>query len=248
MIVKMVMNKEDFKKEAEGKDSAELIRFAFEVYGKLAAVGTSLQKTGSVIIDLASRSQMPYSVFFIDTLCNHEETIEALQETERKYGIAIQRLYPAEQDIEKLYEELGQHSFYSKFGRERCCEIRKKRPLNKKLAELEVWISGLRADQSEHREVSNEKVTIIRREGREIIKINPLFDWTEADVDSYIKTNDVPYNRLYDFVSPYGERYKEIGCACCHIPVKDGAAKRAGKFPWEESQKECGLHTDGSGI
>ena len=69
--------------------------------------------------------------------------------------------------------------------------------------------------------------------------------FTEAMWDTYIKDNHVPYNKLYDYVSPYGEKFREIGCTHCHIPVKDDAPKRAGKFPWEDSHKECGLHKDG---
>jgi phosphoadenosine phosphosulfate reductase len=83
---------------------------------------------------------------------------------------------------------------------------------------------------------------------KEVIKINPLVDWTQEQIDAYIKDNSVPYNKLYDFESPYGEKFREIGCKPCHIPVKDDAPKRAGKWPWEQSHKECGLHIDGDGI
>jgi phosphoadenylyl-sulfate reductase (thioredoxin) len=242
------MNKEDFINQARGKSAGELIEFAFKIYGKKACIGTSLQKTGSVIVDLASKSGVEYSVFFIDTLHNPEETLQLFDEMEKKYSIKIQRLCPDPKDIEKLHKEMGQYPHFSIIGRERCCDIRKKRPLDKKLSELDVWISGLRADQSEYRETKNEKISIIRSREREIIKINPLFDWTQEQVDSYIKKNNVPYNKLYDYKSPYGETYREIGCHCCHIPVKCDSAKRAGKFPWEKSVKECGLHFDGSGI
>jgi phosphoadenosine phosphosulfate reductase len=80
------------------------------------------------------------------------------------------------------------------------------------------------------------------------LKLNPLFDWTDEQVDAYIRENDVPYNKLYDYVSPYGEKYFVIGCEPCHIPVREDLGRRAGKFPWEQGKKECGLHSDGSGI
>lgn len=242
------MNKEDFIAQAQNKNAGQLIEFAFKTFGKRASIGTSLQKTGSVIIDLASKSKVKYSVFFIDTLRNHEETLQLFEEIQKKYSIKIQKLFPDPKDIEKLNNQMGQYPYFNIIGREKCCEIRKKRPLDKKLSELDIWISGLRADQSEHRENKNEKINLIRRQDREIVKINPLFEWTQHQVDSYIKENNIPYNKLYDYESPYGEKYKELGCHCCHIPVKDDSPKRAGKFPWEKSIKECGLHFNGGGI
>ncbi|MHC5143996.1 MAG: phosphoadenosine phosphosulfate reductase family protein [Planctomycetota bacterium] len=227
------MNQEEFIIKAQSLNGQELIGFAFEIYGKRAAIGTSLQKTGSVIIDLASKSDVEFFVFFVDTLFNYDETLELFEETQQRYGITIDRLTPDPNDIEDLYKNYGQYPFFSSLGRLRCCEIRKRLPLLKKLLDLDVWISGLRADQSDHRQSS---------------AINPLVDWTQEQIDAYIKDNAVPYNKLYDFESPYGEKFREIGCKPCHIPVKDDAPKRAGKWPWEQSHKECGLHIDGDGI
>ena len=122
-------------------------------------------------------------------------------------------------------------------------------PLNRALKTLDAWISGLRADQSEHRRQEASKADWTRDDrGRRILKLNPLLDWTGQDVDRYIRENDVPCNRLYEYVSPYGERYTVIGCRMCHIPVRGELDPRMGKFPWEQSKKECGLHDHGSGI
>lgn len=242
------MNQEEFINKAQSLNGQELIGFAFEIYGKRAAIGTSLQKTGSVIIDLASKSDVEFFVFFVDTLFNYDETLELFEETQQRYGITIDRLTPDPNDIEDLYKNYGQYPFFSSLGRLRCCEIRKRLPLLKKLLDLDVWISGLRADQSDHRQSSAEKVSIVKMGDIEVIKINPLVDWTQEQIDAYIKDNAVPYNKLYDFESPYGEKFREIGCKPCHIPVKDDAPKRAGKWPWEQSHKECGLHIDGDGI
>lgn len=242
------MNRDEFIKKAVRLDGPELIEFAFQTYGKRAAIGTSLQKTGSVIIALASKTGVKYTVFFIDTLCNYDETMDLLHETEKHYRIQIERLTPDPKDIEKLHETFGQFPFYSPFGRAQCCKIRKKLPLLRKLSHLDVWISGLRFEQSDHRKDNAQKVMIVTMGDNEIIKLNPLIDWTDEQINTYINTNKVPYNKLYDHVSPYGERFREIGCKSCHIPIKDDTPKRAGKFPWEDSHKECGLHTDGSGI
>ena len=242
------MNQEEFVDEAQALSGQELLGFAFEVYGNRAAIGTSLQKTGSVMIDLASKTGVEYSVFFVDTLFNYDETMELFDEIQTHYDIKIDRLTPDLKDIEDLYQKFGQYPFFSNSGRLRCCEIRKRLPLLHKLKDLDVWISGLRADQSDHRQASAQKIALVEMGDRDVVKINPLYDWTEEKIDAYIKSNKVPYNKLYDYESPYGEKFREIGCKPCHIPVKDEAPKRAGKFPWEESHKECGLHIDGGGI
>lgn len=225
-----------------------MLAFTFETFGKRAAIGTSLQKTGSVMIDLAAKTGVEFSVFFVDTLFNYDETMELYDEIQSHYGIAIERLVPNPDDIEDLFQHYGQFPFFSSMGRARCCEIRKRLPLLEKLKDLDVWISGLRSDQSDHRQQNTQKISVVGMGDIEVVKINPLIDWDAEQIDAYIKDNKVPYNKLYDYESPYGEKFREIGCKPCHIPVKDEAPKRAGKWPWEDSHKECGLHLDGSGI
>jgi phosphoadenosine phosphosulfate reductase len=225
----------------------ELLRHAVETFGGRAAIGTSLQKTGTVMIDMACKLGLPLRVFFIDTLLNHDETYELLEEFQDRYGITIERFCPDPEAIESLNKSVGQYAHF--LARPTCCQVRKAGPLQKALSTLDVWISGLRADQSEHRrkEASKAAWTHIQKD-RLILKLNPLLDWTGEDVDRYIAENNVPYNKLYDYVSPYGEKYNVIGCTMCHIPVRDDFDPRLGKFPWEQSKKECGLHDHGSGI
>ena len=225
----------------------ELLRYAAETFGDRAAIGTSLQKTGTVMIDMAYKLGLPLRVFFIDTLLNYDETYELLDQIEAKYGITIERFCPDPEAIESLNKSVGQYAHF--LARPTCCQVRKAAPLQKALSTLDVWISGLRADQSEHRrkEASRAGWTHIQK-GRPILKLNPLMEWTAEDVDRYIAENDVPYNKLYDYVSPYGEKFGVIGCRTCHIPVRDDFDPRTGKFPWEQSKKECGLHDHGSGI
>lgn len=227
--------------------AADLLRYAFETFGRRAAIGTSLQKTGVVIVDMAHRLGVPCRVFFIDTLLNHDETYELLEEIEKRYGITVERFTPDPDDIESLNRSVGQYAHF--LARPLCCEVRKTRPLRKALATVDAWISGIRADQSEHRRDRARRAAWVRHEsGRKILKLNPLLDWTAEDVDRYTRENNLPRNKLYDYVSPYGERFSVIGCRTCHIPIREGLDPRAGKFPWERSKKECGLHEHGSGI
>src|SRR5210317_922046 len=178
------MNRDEFIQKANQLDGPALIQFAFQTYRKQAAIGTSLQKTGSVMIDMASKSGAEYSVFFVDTLFNYDETLELFDEMQTHYGIQIERLTPDPKDIEKLYDNFGQYPFFSQFGRARCCEIRKRLPLLRKLKDLDVWISGLRSEQSDHRKKNAQKVSVVNMGNREVIKINPLYDWTEEMIDA----------------------------------------------------------------
>ena len=119
-----------------------------------------------------------------------------------------------------------------------CCEVRKVRPLARKLLEFEAWATGLRRDQSETR-AGLRRVEQV--DGR--IKINPLVDWTEAEVDLYIREHDVPLHPLY------ARGYTSIGCAPCTRAVEQGEDPRAGRWWWEQdARKECGIHfaADGS--
>lgn len=228
--------------------ASKVLEWIFKEFGKRAVIGTSLQKTGVAIIDIASKAVDDFRVFFVDTLNHFKETYELFDEVEKRYKIKIENFAPDPEKLEQLQRDLGQFPQYSRFGRSECCKIKKVEPNERALKTLDVWISGLRFDQSEFRKANARKVEILKREGRKIIKVNPLYDWTEKDVDDYTKRNDLPYNKLYDYKSPYGEVYKVIGCQSCHIPIFPGRSKRAGKFPWECGEKECGIHIDGSGI
>ncbi|MFW6066551.1 MAG: phosphoadenosine phosphosulfate reductase family protein, partial [Planctomycetota bacterium] len=164
-----------------------------------------------------------------------------------RYGIEIERYRPDPDDIEQLNRTVGQYAHF--LARPECCRARKHKPLQQALGTLDCWISGLRADQSKHRSENAAKAEWTTDEsGRRILKLNPLLEWTQDDVERHTRRFSVPYNKLYDYVSAYGERYAVIGCRCCHIPVLEYLPQRTGKFPWERGKKECGLHENGSGI
>jgi phosphoadenosine phosphosulfate reductase len=229
-------------------DAPTLLRFAFENFGRRAAIGTSMQKSGCVNIDLASRLGVDVRVFYIDTLLDYDETYELIDRAEEHYGITIERFEPDPEELAALREWLGQWEHY--YNRHACCNVRKTRSLHRAQKTLDVWISGLREDQSKHRAENARKAEcVFTSDGRHILKLNPLLDWSAEQVDAYIAEHDVPINALYNYISPFGEQYFVISCQRCHIPVKPTLGPRAGKWPWEcGGVKECGLHIDGSGI
>jgi phosphoadenosine phosphosulfate reductase len=232
--------------ELNQMSAQDLLRFAYENFGERAAIGTSLQKTGVIMIDLAREIDLAMRVFFIDTLANPQETYDLYERVESHFGLTIERFTPAEDDLKWLYDTFGQNAHY--FNRQLCCRTRKTLPLQRALETVDVWITGLRADQSEHRS-QGQRAMIVRTEaGRDVLKLAPLFDWTTEQIDTYTADHHLPYNALYDYVSPFGETYKVLGCEACHVPIKDGLDKRMGKFPWEQGTKECGMHNHGGGI
>jgi phosphoadenylyl-sulfate reductase (thioredoxin) len=116
-----------------------------------------------------------------------------------------------------------------------CCQVRKVLPLNRYLAGMDGWITGLMREQWATRS-DIRKIEIDHDHGG-IVKVNPLADWTKREIWDYIRTNDVPYHEFYD------RGYTSIGCAPCTRPIQPGEADRAGRWWWEKNApKECGIH------
>ena len=139
-------------------------------------------------------------------------------------------------EVEKMVTENGVNLMYNSVQeRKLCCEIRKVHPLRRMLKDLDAWITGLRREQTFTR--SNAKKVEIDESNNNIIKINPIVDWTNDMVWDYIKKNNIPYNKLHD------KGYPSIGCAPCTRAVAAGEDLRAGRWWWENDfHKECGLH------
>jgi phosphoadenylyl-sulfate reductase (thioredoxin) len=181
------------------------------------------------------------------TVQERQETHDLMIALEEKYAIKIERFYPDPQRLEKMLRNHGEYLFFdSREKQELCCAVRKVEPNERALETVDVWITGLRRDQSKGRQ-SIPKIARVERNGRAIIKIAPLMDWTEQQVTAYMTENEVYYNRLYD------KGYTSIGCAICSTPTLPDEDKRAGRWRWWNhlnlaDHKECGIHAAGSGI
>lgn len=165
------------------------------------------------------------------------ETHDVWAATERKYGRRVRAIMPLGHELEALIGEQGANGFKSSVAaRQACCYVRKVEPLNRALAAAAGWITGLRADQSEHRaEIAFASVDAVRA----LIKINPLYDWTRADAARFTREHDVPVNALH------GQGFLSIGCAPCTRAIQPGEPERAGRWWWEQEGKtECGLHAN----
>ena len=174
-------------------------------------------------------------VFTLDTGRLFPETYSVWDKTQLQYNAKIKAYYPNTNTIENYINENGINAFYNSVElRKECCFIRKVEPLNRALVGASIWITGLRAEQSNNRNSVNE---IEWDDEKQLYKFNPLLNWSTDEVVEYLKQNAVPYNLLRN------EGFVSIGCAPCTRAINPGDDFRAGRWWWEDqSKKECGLH------
>jgi phosphoadenosine phosphosulfate reductase len=234
--------------ELEELGPEALFEWAYTEYGERAGILSSFQNTGCVMIDLAQRVAPGLRVITVDTERLHPETYAVMAAIEGRYGLRIEHFRPEPERLRKMIEQHGEYLFFdTKAKQEFCCNVRKVEPNQRALASLDVWFTGLRRDQSEFR-AKTPKVSLVKQPGgHSVIKIAPLNDWTEAQVEDYMKKHSLPRNALYD------QGYTSIGCMICTTPTRPGEDKRAGRWRWfnqyeKGDKKECGIHVGGSGI
>ncbi|MCH8310740.1 MAG: phosphoadenylyl-sulfate reductase [Chloroflexi bacterium] len=222
--------------DAKVWDAERVIEWTAGRFGHGAALCTSFQADGMVILDMATRLGFDLRVFTIDTGRLHPETYDLIDLVRERYRIQIEVYSPDQDELNKFTTAFGVNAFYNSVSsRITCCDIRKVRPLNKILSGLDAWITGVRKDQSQTR-ANIDKLEIDDAHGG-IVKVNPLADWNDSQVWDYIRENDVPYSALYN------QGYTSIGCAPCTRPLEPGEDSRAGRWWWEvDVDKECGIH------
>jgi phosphoadenosine phosphosulfate reductase len=217
-----------------GMDIAASLKFLSEKYNGNIAFSTSLGQEDQVITDAIFKNDLPIRVFTLDTGRLFQESYELLDLTRAKYKKSIEVFFPDNSSVQNLVNTKGMNSFYESIeNRKECCFIRKVEPLNRALAGVSIWITGLRAEQSEGR---NDLSAFEFDAARKIIKYNPLVNWHYNEVLDYLKTNKVPDNPLHK------KGFMSIGCQPCTRAIMEGEHPRAGRWWWEESKKECGLH------
>ncbi|PAX46949.1 phosphoadenylyl-sulfate reductase [Brunnivagina elsteri CCALA 953] len=192
-----------------------------------------------VLIDMAAKIKKDIQVFSIDTGRLHPETYQFFDRISKQYRIKIDVIFPDAAEVEKLVREKGFFSFYED-GHKECCAIRKVKPLRRKLATLDAWITGQRKDQNPETRASVPVIqidTAFSTAKNTLIKFNPLSNWTSAQVWQYIQKNEIPYNQLH------AKGFNSIGCEPCTKAILPNQHERLGRWWWEEAaDKECGFH------
>ncbi len=201
-----------------------------------AAFSTSLSWEDQVVTHHILSQQLPIRIFTLDTGRLFAETYSVLNSTRERYKSDIEVFFPRHEAVEKLVTTKGPVSFYESLeNRKECCFIRKVEPLNRALENVNIWITGLRAEHSENRQ---ELKVVEWDEQRQLVKVNPLAKWILEEVKAEIKRFNIPTNALQD------KGFVSIGCQPCTRAIRDGESFRAGRWWWEDnSKKECGLHS-----
>jgi len=225
--------------EMEMKSAHNILKWAIDTYGLRIGLASSFGAEDLVLIDMMVKiNKEKTKVFTLDTGRLNQETYDVIDEIRRKYGIQIIVYFPEQNEVEQMVRIKGMNLMYESVeNRKLCCEIRKVHPLNRALYNLDGWITGLRREQTIMR--SDVKKIEIDYSHDNIVKVNPLADWTHEMVWDYIHKNNVPYNKLHDI------GYPSIGCEPCTRAVNPKEDPRSGRWWWENAaHKECGLHWD----
>jgi phosphoadenosine phosphosulfate reductase len=222
---------------ASDYSTTDLLAWSFAQFHPRLALACSFQAEGSVLIDLIHRLRgTDFRVFTLDTGRLNQETYDCMEAIRGRYGIEIDVFFPDATRVEDMVRQNGMNLFYDSIDKRKlCCGIRKVEPLKRALNGLDCWMAGLRREQAVTR-TEVQKVEIDHEHG-DIVKLNPLADWTGRQIWDYIRQNNLPYNRLHD------RGYPSIGCAPCTRAVQAIEDNRAGRWWWENPEtRECGLH------
>lgn len=208
----------ELSEEFESAPASKIVRWAADNFGPHMALAASM--TDAVLIDLAVKVAPAIEVVFIDTGYHFPETLETVEAVRRRYGLNLRIMTVAPHD-----EELW------RVDPANCCSAVKVGQLDRALAGKAAWMSGLRRDEAP----SRAGAPVLGRDLRGLIKVNPLANWSAADVEEYIARHDVPVNPLTL------RGYPSIGCMPCTQPVEPGEDPRSGRWAGRE-KTECGLH------
>ncbi len=202
--------------------------------GKLV-FSTSMGAEDQIITHMLTAMKPVPDIFTLDTGRLFYETYDLIEKTNSRYKINIRVMFPDREAVEKMVNEKGVNLFYhSVENRQACCAVRKIEPLRRALKAYDVWVTGLRREQSPTRDNLH---LVDWDDTHQILKVNPLLEWSESQVWDYIQAHDIPYNPLHD------KGYPSLGCKPCTRAIMPGEDIRAGRWWWEQPEtKECGLH------
>jgi phosphoadenosine phosphosulfate reductase len=203
-----------------------MVRHVFT--GRIALV-SSFGTESAVLLHLVAQVDRSTPVLFLDTGKLFEQTLRYKDELVNRLGLTgIQVLRP---EPAALQEDDRDGTLWN-YAPDHCCHLRKVLPLAAGLRGFDAWITGRKRFQGGARQA----LPAIEADADGRIKINPLADWTPADIAAYFRTHDLPRHRLE------ADGYRSIGCLPCTDRVADGEDPRAGR--WRHAAKtECGIHS-----
>lgn len=225
----------DLNERFRDASAQEVVGYFLKAYKGRIALSSSLSIEDQTLTDIIIKQDKNARIFTLDTGRLFPETYQLIDKTNLTYGISLEVFFPDYREVQNMVRQEGINLFYNSIeSRHRCCQIRKLEPLGRAFKDLDVWICGLRREQS----VTRKNMQVVEwDEQHQLLKVNPLIAWTEQQVWDYIKAHHVPYNKLHD------QGYPSIGCEPCTRAIKPGEDIRAGRWWWESpDHRECGLH------
>jgi phosphoadenosine phosphosulfate reductase len=227
-------------RELEGAEPSQILRFGLERYGERCAIAFSGAEE-VVLIDMAARLDLPFSVFSLDTGRLHDETYEFLDDVRRRYGREIEIVLPDAGEVTTLVQTKGTNSFL-RDGHGECCAIRKLRPLRRILGRFDAWVSGTRRGSRSPAElpVIQTDPTFQGDSGR-LLRFNPLAAWTRVDALDYVRRHDVPTHPLHK------KGFARIGCVPCTRPRSE-SPDEPDRWWWEPGAATPAQVDPGGGI
>lgn len=219
-----------------GQKTTEILSYFLKEYKGKITFASSLGAEDQVLTHMIAAIDPDVRIFTLDTGRLFPETYDLIERTNSRYNISMEVYFPEAAKVEKMVREKGVNLFYSSVeNRKQCCQIRKIEPLHRALEGYEMWMTGLRKEQSITR--NNFALVEIDDNNHGRVKINPLIDWTGQDIWDFINKHNIPYNKLHD------QGFPSIGCQPCTRAIQPGEDLRAGRWWWEMPEhKECGLH------
>jgi len=217
------------------KPVQEILEFFIGEFGDFICLSSSMGAEDQVLTDMLIKIKPDVRIFTLDTGRLFPENHHLIHNTRNYYHANIEVFFPDYRLVQEMVREKGINLFYESVEyRKLCCHVRKIEPLRRALAGMKAWITGIRKDQTLNRFTTS---AVEWDESNGLVKINPLYRWTEKMVWEYIHTHHIPYNTLHD------KGFSSIGCQPCTRAVAPGEDSRAGRWWWEDQgHKECGLH------
>ena len=234
----MIFNKEDIadlNSQLNGKSAREIIAFFVDKMEDKVTFGSSMGAEDQVITQMLAENGQVFNIFTLDTARLFPETYDLIDRTNKRYNIQIIPFFPEYKEVEEMVNKHGINLFFDSIdNRHLCCQVRKLNPLKRALIGREAWFTGLRRAQS----VTRVDMQIVEWDDNSgMLKINPLIEWSEEKVWTYLEDNKIPYSPLHK------KGYPSIGCQPCTRAIMEGEDVRAGRWWWENPDtRECGLH------
>lgn len=211
----------------EGQSAEKIIEWAAAEFGERFCVTSSF--ADAVLAHVVSKVVPGVDVVFLDTGLHFAETLRVREIVQRTLPVTVRSVRP-EQTVAEQADEYGPKLWAR--NPDECCALRKIEPLERALDRYDAWAAGLRRDESPSR--ANTPVVQFEQ-ARSKVKVAPLYNWTQADVDAYISRHNVPVNALLR------QGYASVGCWPCTKRTPPGSDPRAGRWPMFD-KSECGLH------